>query len=170
MMTSPSLQYVSPSEGHTPIGSPAPSQILLHRVSSPNHLVSQHQYVDSPRSVPLDYSQQQYTAPSEQQFEYEHTPEIHPPEMYVNDDPHIYDFGPNGALPPDPQFAHPQMPQQQQQQQQHPQQEANHFMYAVLFPFPYMLINSPLLFKFNRPLQCTGNSETTCTNKLREIQ
>ena len=169
MMTSPSLQYASPSEGHTPIGSPAPSQIFLHRVASPNHLASQHQYVDSPRSVPVDYSQQQYSAPSEQHFEYEHTPEIHTPEMYVNDDPHIYDFGPNGALQTDAQFAHPQMPQQQQQQQQQ-QPEPSHFMYAVRFSHFCVLIESPLPFKSNRPLQCTGNSETTSTNKLREIQ
>jgi hypothetical protein len=131
MMTSPSLQYASPSEGHhTPIGSPAPSQILLHRVASPNHLASQHHYVDSPRSVPVDYAQQ-YSAPTEQHFEYEHTPEMHTPEMYVNDDPHIYDFGPNGALQPEPQFAHPQM---------HQQQEANNFIYTVFFFLVLLLI------------------------------
>ena len=122
-MTSPSLQYHSPSEGRTPIGSPVPSQILLHRVASPNNLASQHQYVDSPRSVPVDYSQQ-YPAPPDQRFEYEHTPEIQTPEMYVNDDPRIYDFGPNGALQPDVQFAQPQIHQQ----------EPNHFMYAVFSP------------------------------------
>ncbi len=100
-MASPAITY-SPPEGHTPVGSPAPSQILLHRVASPNHLV-QHTYVDSPRSVPADY--QQYSAPAEH-FEYEHTPET-----YINDDPHIYDFGPNGALPVDHQFVQPQVSQ-----------------------------------------------------------
>ena len=104
-MTSPSLAYGSPSDGHTPVGSPAPSQIFLHRVASPNHLASQHTYVDSPRSVPVDYSQ--YSAPTEQQhFEYDHSQEL-----YANDDPHIYDFGPNGALHVDQQFVTQQLGQ-----------------------------------------------------------
>jgi len=99
-MASPALSYASPSEGHTPIGSPAPSQILLHRVASPNHLAS-HQYVESPRSVPHDYSQ--YPTPTET-----HGPVTfdHPtPELYANDDPHIYDY----PLPGDPQFVHQQI-------------------------------------------------------------
>jgi hypothetical protein len=117
MMASPALTYSSPGDSHTPIGSPAPSQILLHRVASPNHLASHHAYVDSPRSVPVEYSQQ-YSAPTEQHFEYEQTPEL-----YVNEDPHIYDFGPNGALPVDPQFVQPQIQQST---------DANNMMFMVL--------------------------------------
>ena len=101
MMASPAINYASPSEGHTPIGSPTPSQILLQRVASPNHL-GQHSYVESPRSVPVDYNQ--YSSQAEH-FEYEHTPEL-----YVND-PHIYGFGHNEALSVDHQFVQPQMPQ-----------------------------------------------------------
>lgn len=88
MMASPSLSYASPSEAHSTIASPAPSQILLKRVASPNHL-GQPQYVDSPRSVPLEYAQ--YHTP-EHQFEYEGQQEI-----YVNEDPHMYDFAPNNV-------------------------------------------------------------------------
>jgi len=102
MMGSPALNYPSPVDGRTPIGSPAPSQILLNRVASPNHL-SQHQYVDSPRSIPAEFSQP-YPAQTEQSFDYAHTPE-----EYAAEDPHIYDFGPNGPLPVDPQFAQPQL-------------------------------------------------------------
>src|SRR5438046_10410661 len=101
MIASPALNY-SPPEGHTPIGSPAPSQMFLHRGASPNHL-SQHSYVDSPRSVPTEYSQ--YNSGQTEHFEYENTPEL-----FVNDDSHIYDFGPIGALP-DPQFVQPDLSQ-----------------------------------------------------------
>lgn len=123
MMASPAITYSSPSDSHTPIGSPAPSQILLHRVASPNHLASQHVYVDSPRSVPMEYSQQ-YSVPTEQHFDYEQSPE-----MYVNEDPHIYDLGPNGALPMDPQFVQPQIQQSV---------DANNLMFMVLFHFIYL--------------------------------
>jgi hypothetical protein len=99
-MASPTITYASPSEGHTPIGSPVPSQIRLQRVASPNHIVSQHGYVDSPRSVPAEYSQ--YSAPTEH-FEYDQGQEL-----YVNDDPHVYDFGPGGPLPVEHQFVQPQ--------------------------------------------------------------
>jgi len=104
MMASPALTYASPSDGrHTPIGSPAPSQILLQRVASPNHL-GQHAYIESPRSIPDNFH---YSAAPEQQFDYEQNSE-----MYVNEDPHIYDFGPNGALPADTQFVQQQVPSQ----------------------------------------------------------
>jgi hypothetical protein len=102
------LNYPSPGDGHTPIGSPAPSQMLMHRVASPNHLAGHgHSYVDSPRSVPTDFSQSSYATQSEQSFEYAHTPEAE----YSTDDPHIYDFGPNGPLPVDHQFMQPQLSQ-----------------------------------------------------------
>ena len=85
----------------------------MQRVASPNHL-AQRNYVDSPRSVPVDYSQ--YSATTEQQFEYEQTPEL-----YVSDDPHIYDFGPNGAMSVG-QFVQPQIPQNA---------DANHLLFMV---------------------------------------
>jgi len=112
------MSYPSPAEGHTPhtMGSPAPSQLLLHRVASPNHLAGQRLYAESPRSVPADYSQQYPSQEQPQQFEYEQTQEL-----YMNDD-HIYDFGPNGALPLEPQFVQPQP---------HPASEATNLMFNV---------------------------------------
>jgi hypothetical protein len=107
-MSSQAISYPSPAEGHTPhaMGSPTPSQLLLHRVASPNHIAAQRLYADSPRSVPVDYSQQYPSQEQQQQqFEYDQSQEI-----YVNDD-HIYDFGPNGALPVEPQFVQSQPPQ-----------------------------------------------------------
>jgi|SRR5579862_7272370 len=101
MMASPSFSYASPSEAHSSIASPAPSQILLKRIASPNHLV-QPQYLESPRSVPIEYSQ--YHTP-EHQFEYQEQPEI-----YVNEDPHMYDFGPN-SVHVEQQFVPSQSPQ-----------------------------------------------------------
>jgi|SRR5271154_2269063 len=112
-MASPALSYASPSEGHTPIGSPAPSQILMHRVASPNHLASQHHYVESPRSVPHDYSQYPTPAETHAQVAFDHPT----PELYVNDDPHIYDY----PLPVDPQFV----------QQISPNQDAHPVMFMV---------------------------------------
>jgi len=101
------MAYASPADSHTPIGSPAPSQLFMHRVASPNHLVNSQQYADSPRSVPVEYTH--YAAPTsqptEQRYEFQNNQE-----MFTNDD-HIYDFGPNGALPVEPQFAHPDMSQ-----------------------------------------------------------
>jgi hypothetical protein len=127
-MSSPAITYASPyaspSEAHTPIGSPAPSQILLRRVASPNHLASQ-RYVESPRSVPVDYSQYEQREQHEQ-FQYEQSQE-----MYGNDDPHIYDFGPNGPLPVDPQF---------QQQDISQNGDAGHFLYMVCDPKPVLTI------------------------------
>ena len=142
MMASPAITYSSP-EGHTPVGSPAPSQILLHRVASPNHLV-QHTYVESPRSVPADY--QPYSAPAEH-FEYEHTPE-----MYANDDPHIYDFGPNGSLPVDHQFVQPQVPQP----------DANNLLFMVRNLYSLSDISHPL-YKFNPQRLCTDSLQIICS-------
>jgi hypothetical protein len=112
-MASPTLSYVSPSDAHSTIGSPAPSQILLKRVASPNHL-GQPQYVESPRSVPLEYSH--YHTPNESQFEYSEQ------EVYVNEDPHVYDF-PNG-VPVDQQYVPSHGPQ-------HPN-PTNNMLFAVL--------------------------------------
>lgn len=144
MMSSPALNYPSPTDGHTPIGSPVPSQMLLHRVASPNHL-SQHSYVDSPRSVPAEFSQQ-YSSQTEQCFEYAHTSEEYPAE-----DPHIYDFGPNGPLPVDHHFGQPQLSQSHV--------EPNNLLFVVTTSLNSELIgsnNQP--FKSNHPLQCTVNS------------
>jgi hypothetical protein len=139
--------YASPDGHHTPVGSPAPSQILLQRVASPNHLASQqqqHTYVDSPRSVPIDYTQ--YHTPQEQQhFEYDQSQEL-----YTHDE-HIYDFGPNGALPVDPQFM---------SQQMHP--ENNNLMFMV--PTFHLLTYHSLPYKSNHLPQCTTNSTISITN------
>jgi hypothetical protein len=88
------------------MGSPAPSQIFLQRVASPNQLAPQRTYVDSPRSVPNDYSP--YSVPVEPQFEFDQSQELY---VNVNDDPHIYDLGPTGAIPVEPQFVQPQIAQ-----------------------------------------------------------
>jgi hypothetical protein len=149
MMASPAPNYSSPSEGHTPIGSPAPSQILLHRVASPNHL-GQHSYVESPRSVPVDYSQ--YSGQSEH-FEYEHTPEL-----YVNDDEHIYDFGPNGALQVEHQFVPPQMPQPD-----------NNLLFMVVAQNIQLANCSPRIFKSNHQHPCTDNLPPICNNSNKWI-
>jgi hypothetical protein len=102
-MSSSAVNYPSPTDGHSQIGSPVPSQMLLHRVSSPNHL-TQHSYVESPRSVPAEFSHP-YSNQTEQSFEYAHIPE-----EYAAEDPHIYDFSPNGLLPTDPHFVQSQSP------------------------------------------------------------
>jgi len=124
MMASPSLSYPSPSDAHSSIPSPAPSQILLKRVASPNHHLVQPQYVDSPRSVPIEYAHYQPATAVEpplpphqhQHYEYQDHQEV-----YVNDDPHMYDFGPN-AVPIDPQFVNSPSSQ--------PEQNTN-LLYAV---------------------------------------
>jgi hypothetical protein len=112
-MTSPAITYASPSEAHTPIGSPASSQILLRRVASPNHLASAHHYVESPRSVPVEYAYER----EQERFHYEQSQEI-----YVNDDPHIWDLGPNGPLNVEPQFPQTDMSQNG---------DNSHFLYMV---------------------------------------
>ena len=134
------------------MGSPTPSQILLQRVASPNHLASQHTYVDSPRSVPADYSQ--YSAPAEQpQFDYDQNQEL-----YGNDDPHIYDFGPNGALVDAP-FAQPQVPQAS---------DVNGLVFMVSHAYPSADVSLPLLFKYNLLRPCTISFQITSTRKLSE--
>lgn len=143
MMTSPSITYASPSDGHTPIGSPAPSQILLQRVASPNHLASQQTYVNSPRSVPSEYSQLQ--APVEQQFDYEQNPEL-----YANDDPHIYDFGPNGPLPVESRFVQPQIPQNA---------ETNNLLFMVSF--------SPLIHRLTVVARGTNTTTLSIASTIR---
>src|ERR1700736_5906283 len=150
-MTSPTITYASPQDSHTPIGSPASSQILLRRVASPNHLASAHHYVESPRSVPVDYSQ--YEQLQREQFQYEQ-----PQEMYVTDDPHIYDFGPNGPLPVEPQFAQPEMGHNG---------DASHFMYMVLAIKGR--INSSLPSKYSHPPPCSRSLQITSTTISNEV-
>ena len=102
-MASPSITYASPGDGHTPVGSPTPSQILLHRVASPNHL-AQHHYVESPRSVPSSDHVFQYSTPlNEQHFDYDHNQEL-----YVNNE-HMYDYNSNGNLQVDQHFVPQQL-------------------------------------------------------------
>jgi hypothetical protein len=139
MMSSQAMSYPSPGDGHTPhtMGSPVPSQLLLHRVASPNHLVGQRLYGESPRSVPADYPQHYPSSQEQQQFEYEQAQEL-----YINDD-HIYDFGPNGALPVEPQFVQPQPPPSEQ---------------ALMYNVSHLvanLTNSLPAYKSNHPLPCT---------------
>lgn len=96
-MASPTISYPSPGGGHAPAGSPAPSQILLHRVASPNHL-AQSQYIDSPRSVPSSDHVFQYSTPSEHNFEYDNSQEL-----YVNNE-QMYDYNSNGGIHVEQQF------------------------------------------------------------------
>jgi hypothetical protein len=154
MMASPTLSYSSPLpvDGHTPIGSPLPSQILLHRVASPNHLVAQQQhFVDSPRSVPHEFSQ--YSAPSDH-FEFE---QAHTPNAYLNEEPQMYEFNANGAMVVDPQFAEPQPSVDQR------------FLYAVYSVVKLANASRPLC-KYNLQLLCTANSQTTSTIKSNTPQ
>ena len=113
-MASPSITYTSPTDGRTPVGSPAPSQLLLHRVPSPNQL-AQHQYVQSPRSVPSSDHLFHYSTPSEH-FEYDHSQEL-----YVNND-QMFEYNGNGALQVDQQFV---------QQQLSPNGESTNLMFMV---------------------------------------
>ena len=143
-MASPSITYASPGDGHTPVGSPVPSQIHFNRVASPNHL-SQSQYIDSPRSVPASDHVFQYSTPSEQHFDYDHSQEL-----YVNNE-HMYDYNSNGGL---------QVEQQQfVQQQLSPNGETTNLMFMVSLPPAAVSDRSPPC-KFNPPLPCTPSSQT----------
>jgi hypothetical protein len=122
-MASPSITYPSPTDGHTPVGSPAPSQILLHRVSSPNHL-AQHQYVESPRSVPSSDHVFHYSTPSEH-FEYDHSQEL-----YIHNE-QMYEYNGNGSLQVEQQFV---------QQHLSPSGETTNLMFMVDLSRSYLTV------------------------------
>jgi len=142
-MASPSITYASPGDGHTPVGSPVPSQIHFNRVASPNHL-SQSQYIDSPRSVPSSDQVFQYSTPSEHNFDYDHSQEL-----YVNNE-HMYDYNSNGGLQVEQQFV---------QQQLSPNGETTNLMFMVSLSPAAVSDRSPPC-KFNPPLPCTPSSQT----------